>query len=73
MNGFIEIKPAGGGGRRLVNIRHIEEIIENADGACTIYLAFICPDAVEQDYIDTNYSFEQMVDMIRRADNEQSN
>ena len=67
MNGFIEITPAGGGNRRLINIRHIEEVIENADGACTIYMAFNVPDAIEQDYIDTNNSFDEIVEMIKGA------
>ena len=67
MKGFIEIKPAGGGNRRLINIRHIEEVIENADGACTIYFAFNAPDAYEQDNIDTNNSFDEIVAFIREA------
>lgn len=64
MNGFIEIKSAGGGNRRLVNIRHIEEIIENADGTCKIYFAFICTGAVEQYFIETTQSYEEIKSKI---------
>lgn len=67
MKGFIEIKARERGLRRLVNIRHIEEVWEEREGSCTIYLAFICPDAADQDYIETCQSYEEIVEMIRRA------
>ena len=56
MNGFIEIKPAIGGGRRLINIRQIDEIIESVDGTCSIYLG--------QVRIDTVESYEKVKEMI---------
>lgn len=64
MNRFIEINPANGGGRRLINTRHIEEIYENEDGTCTIYFAFTRPLSVLQDYIDTVESYEKVKEMI---------
>ena len=49
------------GVRHLVNLRYIEEIVEAEDGGgCWIHLAFNCPNAVEQDYIRVNESFETM-------------
>lgn len=68
MKGFIEITHKSCGARRLINIRHIEEVIENADGACTIYMAFNVPNAIEQDYIDTDKSFDEIVELIKEAE-----
>ena len=68
MKGFINITSAGGGKKgRLINTRYIEEVIENAGGACTIYLAFNVPHAYEQDHIDTDLSFDEIVELIEGA------
>ncbi len=65
MSTFIEIKN-NEGKRRFVNTRHIEEIIENENG-CTIYFAFNVPDAIEQDYIATKMSYDEIVSMILKG------
>lgn len=64
MNEFIQVETKDGM-RRFVNVRYIEEIIENHNG-CTIYLAFNCPSAVEQDYIDTFIPYDEVIDKIRK-------
>lgn len=66
MKGFIEIETTTGQ-RRIINIRLIEEVIENRVGTCTIYMAFNVPNATEQDYIDTENSFDEIVELIEGA------
>ena len=61
MKGFIEIVD-GGGNRHLINIRHIEEVVETTKNRCWIYLMHNCPDANEQDY----YLVEEPYDIIKK-------
>ncbi len=62
MRGFIQIKSKEGKWR-CINIKYIEEVIETEKG-CTIYLAFNCPSATEQDYIETDKSYDEVVTML---------
>ena len=57
MKQFIEIKYKDGK-RTLLNINYIEQVIEHGDGSCTIYIAFNCPNAIEQDFIDVNMTYD---------------
>ena len=59
MNEFIEVHVEGK--RHLINTRWIEEICNN-----TIYFAFSVPDAVEQDYLKTDETYEQLKELIWR-------
>jgi hypothetical protein len=43
----------------LINLDWVEEIHEN-----TIYFAFNVPNAVEQDYLEVDETFEQLLKMI---------
>jgi hypothetical protein len=67
MSGFIEITDKNKC-RRLLNVRHIEEVAENItkDG-CYIYLAFNTPNATEQDYFEVAESYEAIIDKISNA------
>lgn len=64
MNGFIEIKPAGGGNRRLINIRHIEEVMECENGSCIIYFACNAPTGIETYHIKPSQSYEEIKSKI---------
>lgn len=59
MNKFIEVHVNGK--PHLINARWIEEIFDNA-----IYLAFSEPNAIEQDYIETDETYEQLKELIWR-------
>ena len=63
MNGFIELIAESGGYRRLINIRHIEKVMECEDGSCIIYFAN-APDGIEQDYIKTSQSYDEIKSKI---------
>lgn len=65
MNNFIEIKDKKGNWH-YININHIEEVAETEKG-CTIYFAFSVPDAIEQDYIETDKSYDDVKIMIWKA------
>jgi uncharacterized protein YlzI (FlbEa/FlbD family) len=67
MSGFIEVI-CSDGRKRLLNIRHIEEVVENAtkDG-CFIFMAFNCPDAIEQDYFEVKESYDAIIQKISDA------
>lgn len=58
MTKFIEVH--FNGMRHLINLAHVEEIICDTDGKCTIYYAFSVPDAIEQDYIIPDETYEQI-------------
>lgn len=59
---FIEVH--FNGMRHLINLAHVEEIISDTDGKCTIYYAFSVPDAIEQDYIIPEETYEQIKSKI---------
>ena len=44
----------------LINLAHVEEIICDTDGKCTIYFAYSIPDAIEQDYIMPDETYDQI-------------
>lgn len=58
MTKFIEVH--FNGMSHLINLAHVEEIICDTDGKCTIYYAFSVPDAIEQDYIIPDETYEQI-------------
>jgi hypothetical protein len=67
MRGFIEV-PFGCGNKILLNVRYIEEVRENiVDETCTIYIAFNCPNATEQDHLQVKKSYREIVSLIERA------
>lgn len=51
--------------RRLLNINHIEEIVEKDENNCYVYMAFNEPDAIEQDYFLVNKPYDKIVSMIK--------
>lgn len=63
MNKFIEVTVKGQ--RVLVNLDHVEDI-RDSDGECVIYYAFTCPDAIDQDYIKPDQSYDEVMLMIQR-------
>jgi hypothetical protein len=67
MSGFIEIVDKNKN-RRLLNVRHIEEVAEKItkDG-CYIYLAFNTPNAIEQDYFEVAESYDSIINKISEA------
>ena len=67
MKGFIEIIDNKGGRRKLVNVRHIEEIWENDEESCTIYKAFNFPNAIEADHYNVRKSYDEIVALIKEA------
>ena len=46
--------------KRLINLRWVEEIHENQDGSATIYFAFNCPNAIDQDYMKVDESYNEV-------------
>lgn len=66
MRGFIEVR-GHYGYRKLLNVSHIEEVREQYDGNCTIYMAFNCPGSTEQDYFEVNQSYDEIVALIEKA------
>lgn len=62
MTKFIEVH--FNGMRHLINLAHVEEIICDTDGKCTIYYAFSLPDTIEQDYIMPEETYEQIKSKI---------
>ena len=64
MEQFIEVHTKGG--KRLINLRWVEEINENADGCATIYLAFNCPNSIDQDYMKVDESYNEILREIWR-------
>lgn len=67
MRGFIEISNEYGN-KVLLNIRYIEEVREHPDtDICTIYLAFNCPNATDQDYLRVNKPYKEIVSLIEKA------
>lgn len=54
--------------RRYVNINYIEEVVAMDENSCCIYMAFICPNAIEQDYFIVKRPYEEIVALIRESD-----
>ena len=61
MNQFIEVTVRGQ--RVLVNLDHVEEIREGY-GECVIYYAFNSSEAVEQNYIKPDQSYDEVIGRI---------
>lgn len=67
IKGFIDILDTAGV-RHLINIRHIEEIVEGEEGGGSwIYLAHNNPDAIEQDNVRVNESITDLKEYIMEA------
>ena len=62
MTEFIEVHLNGAS--YLINLARVEEIICNTKGECVIYFAFSIPDAIEQDYIIPDETYEQIKSKI---------
>ena len=62
MTKFIEVHLNGV--NYLINLAHVEEIICGTDGSCTIYFAFSVPNAIEQDYIIPDETYDQIKSKI---------
>ena len=67
MTKFIEVHLNGRS--YLINLAHVEEILRDTDGNCTIYFAFSLPDAIEQDYIVPEETYEQIKRKILGVNN----
>lgn len=65
MKGFIEVTTENG--THLLNMKYIEDVWEDEDGECTIYLAFNAPDAVKQDYILPYESYDEVKKKIEEG------
>lgn len=65
MKGFIEVTTENG--THLLNMKYIEDVWEDEDGECTIYLAFNAPDAVKQDYILPYESYDEVKKKIEET------
>ena len=65
MKGFIEVTTENG--THLLNMKYIEDVWEDEDRECTIYLAFNVPDAVEKGYIFPLDSYDEVKRMIEEA------
>ena len=48
----------------LINLAHVEEVKCDTDGSCTIYFAFSVPNAIEQDYIIPDETYDQIKSKI---------
>lgn len=64
MEHFIEVHINEG--KRLINLRWVEEIRENPDGCATIYFAFNCPNTIDQDYMKVDESYNEILRLIWR-------
>lgn len=62
MTKFIEVHRNGAS--YLINLAHVEEILCDTDGKCAIYFAFSVPDAIEQDYLVPDETYEQIKSKI---------
>jgi hypothetical protein len=60
---FISITGSDGK-KRILNTNYIEEIVEIDNDSCCIYMAFNCPDAMEQDYFMVNQPYEKIVEIL---------
>lgn len=62
MTKFIEVHLNGVS--YLINLAHVEEVKYDTDGSCTIYFAFSVPNAIEQDYIIPDETYDQIKNKI---------
>lgn len=67
MKGFIEIVDRNDGRRKLVNVRHIEDVWEDDEECCTIYMAFNVLNAIEADHYKVRKSYDEIVALIEEA------
>ena len=63
MTKFIEVHDMNGKSN-LINLAHVELIECDTGGRCIIYFAFSLPDAIEQDYIVPEETYEQIKSKI---------
>ena len=61
---FIEVENSSGK-RCLINVNLIEEVIEDNEENCTIYIAFCVPGAITQDAYRLNMPYDKVVSMIK--------
>lgn len=64
MEQFIEVHTKKG--KRLINLRWVEEIHENPDGCATIYFAFNCQNSIGQVYMKVDESYNEILRGIWR-------
>lgn len=62
MSNFIQVTDLAGT-KRLINTAWIEEVWDTDDGA-TIYFAFNCPNAIDQDSLRVKESYAEIKDRI---------
>lgn len=62
MKGFIEVEGQKGNIKRLINVRHIEEVANNS-----IYIAFNSPNSIQQDYVRCKETYEEIKEKIKEA------
>ena len=62
MTKFIEVHRNGAS--YLINLAHVEEVKCDTDGSCTIYFAFSVPNAIKQDYIIPDETYDQIKSKI---------
>ena len=65
MKGFIEVTAENV--TQLLNVKYIELVQRDEDGKCTIFLAYHDPDAVEQDYVTTFESYDEIKRRLEEA------
>lgn len=53
--------------RIFLNINYIEEVVELDENSCYIYMAFNCPDAIEQDYHIVERPYDEIVALIKAS------
>lgn len=64
MEQFIEVHIEGE--KRLINLRWVEDIKKDPDGSAIIYFAFNYPDSYNQDYIEVDESYSEILNKIWR-------
>lgn len=62
MKGFIEVEGQKDNIKRLINVRHIEEVANNS-----IYIAFNSPNSIQQDYVRCKETYEEIKRKIAEA------
>lgn len=58
MTNFIEVHYTGT--RKLVNLRHVQEIVKDSSGRCTMYFS-------RADYFTPDEGYDDIVDMLWKA------
>ena len=64
MEQFVEVHTKEG--KRLINLRWVEVILKEPDGGATICFAFNEPGSINQDYIETDESYSEILNKIWR-------